>query len=253
MNELCVNIPELLKDSIDWLSLINDSVSYDEMLILLDEYQIKFEERYFMNKKYVVVDKAFYQSALDLVSLDPSVRITRIDIKFDFEDSFDDVVSNYYDLFEPYSTISKFGKLETIYFNSRQSNIFCRLYDKQAEAHLDSSLTRLEFEIKGDFAFEFSKRLSYLGFDDASNFIFDKINEFCERKHLTKLFYVTTRSYISFDFINNQEMKYKFRNFIRHNRNSYKNYMKFFDISPSDFDILMTGDLQDLEKFLSKY
>lgn len=253
MTNLKVCLPDVLVDSVDWLSIINDGISYNEMLILLDTNSVKFEERYFMSKKYVVVDKLCYEQALRLVFSYSSLRITRIDIKFDFTNKFEEIVSDNYSIFEPYSTISKHGKLETIYFNSRQTNLFCRLYDKQAESHLDTPLTRLEFEIKGDLALEFSKRLSFLGLVDASNFIFDKINEFCARKHLTNLFYVTTKSYLPMEFLNREDTKYKFRNFVRHNSNSYKKYMKFFDISPAEFDSVMSGDYQDLEEFLKKY
>lgn len=247
----CHPLTDFLKYSIDWISVTNDKICYDEMLILLDRNEIKFDERYFMNNKYVVIQKDCYERLLMLLTTTDNIRITRIDIKIDFCNKFEDVVINSIAVIEPYSSISKGGKLQTLYFNSRQSDMFCRLYDKQAESCLDFPLTRLEFEVKGDLAYEFSKRVSYVGLEDATNFIYDKINDFCKRKHLDHIFYVTTRSYLSFEVIEEQTIKEKFRRFVRHNRNSYENYMVHFDLTPNEFDDIMCGAI-DLEKFLNK-
>lgn len=251
--ELKVNLTEFFEDSIDWLSVINDGVSYDEMLLFLDRNEVGFDERYFMDKKFVVIHKNSYGKAIELVRINSFLRITRLDVKMDFSNKFEDIVVDNIDLFKPYSAVSKKGKLQTLYFNSRQSDMFCRLYDKQAESGLDFPLTRLEFEIKGDLSLEFSKRLTYLGLDDAVNFIYSKINEFCERKELSHLFYVATQVYLPFEVIENQTIKNKFRRFVRHNANSYKHYMKFFDLSLVEFNELMNGDNHDLENFLCKY
>lgn len=245
----CHQVDEFLKYSIDWISVINDNVSYDEMCLIFDKKGIKFEERYFMANKYLVIDKNCYSDLIQLMSKTSDFRITRIDIKSDFKEKFEDVVIDGIAVWEPYSSVSKKGKLQTLYFNSRQSDMFCRLYDKQAESNLEFPLTRLEFEIKGDLAYEFSKRLSYLGMADAVNFIYSKINEFCQRKGLNHLFYITTSSYLPFEFIERKTMKNKFRNFIRHNSKSYAKYMEYFDLSPNQLDDIMLGVI-DLEKFL---
>lgn len=246
----CHPLSDFFKYSIDWISLINDSVSYDEMCIFLDRNEVTFEERYFMSKKYVVVDKGSYEKVINLLTSDSSIRITRLDIKVDFAIPFDDLYFQHICDLEPYSSVSKGSRVQTLYFNSRQSDMFCRLYDKQAESGLDFPLSRLEFEIKGDLAFEFSKRLSYLGIEDAVNFIYDKINEFCQRKHLDNMFYVTTKAYLPFDVIEKQTIKNKFRRFVQHYSKSYKKYMEYFSMSPNDFDDVMTETV-DLETFLS--
>lgn len=245
----CHPVDEFLKYSIDWISVINDNISYDEMCLFFHQKNIKFDERYFMNNKYLVIGKESYSDLLHLMIDNNDFRITRIDVKCDFKNDFEGVVLDGIALWEPYSSVSKGGKLQTLYFNSRQSDMFCRLYDKQAESDLDFPLTRLEFEIKGDIAYEFSKRLCYIGLDDAVNFIYSKINEFCKRKSLNHLFHITTKAYLPFEVIERKTIKNKFRRFVHHNTNSYSRYMEYFNLSPHEFDEIMTGNV-DLEEFL---
>lgn len=249
--EIEVNKFDFFLRGIDWISLINDGISYQEMLFLLDSRGIKFNERYFMSKKYIVISKGVdnYRDIMLLLASEKRLRITRIDFKLDFKNDFEDVVVQRIANWEPHSSVSQKGHLQTLYFNSRQSDLFCRLYNKQVESDLPFPLTRLEYEIKGNLAFEFSKRLSYIGFADALDFLFDKINEFNTRKNLTDMFYITTKDYLSVNFIEDFSVKNKFRRFVRHNKNSYSYYIDYFNITPEDFDNLMTG-VTDLEKFL---
>lgn len=248
-NECEVNKFDFFLRGIDWISVINDGVSYDEMLMLLEHHGIFFEERYFMNKKYVFISKSLdnYRKLILLLSFVKDLRITRIDFKMDFKNDFDDIVGKF-DL-DSHSEVSKQGKVQTIYFNSRQSDLFCRLYNKQAESDLPFPLTRLEYEIKGNLAYIFSKRISYLGFDDSLSFLFDKINDFNVRKGLNNIFYITTGEYLPVDVVEDYSIKNKFRRFIKHNRNSYSYYLDYFNITPDEFDKLMIG-ATDLEKFL---
>lgn len=251
-NEHEVNKFDFFLHGIDWISVINDGVSYDEMLKLLECHGISFEERYYMNKKYVFISKSLdnYRNLVLLLSFVKDLRITRIDFKMDFKNNFSDVV-NRFD-FNSHSEVSKQGDVQTIYFNSRQSDLFCRLYNKQAESDLPFPLTRLEYEIKGNLAYIFSKRLSYLGFDDSLNFLFDKINDFNSRKGLSSIFYITTGDYLPVEVVDSYSVKNKFRRFVKHNRNSYLNYMEYFNITPDELDKLMTG-LIDLETFLEEH
>lgn len=251
-NECEVNKLDFFLRGIDWISVINDGVSYDEMLLLLESQGISFEERYFMNKKYVFISKSFdnYRKLIFLLSFCKDLRITRIDFKMDFKNDFDEVVGIFN--LDSHSEVSKQGKVQTIYFNSRQSDLFCRLYNKQVESDLPFPLTRLEYEIKGNLAYIFSKRISYLGFDDSLSFLFDKINEFNSRKGLNNIFYITTGEYLPVDVVEDYSIKNKFRRFVKHNRNSYSNYMEYFNITPDDLDKLMNGII-DLETFLEEH
>lgn len=239
---------------LDWISVINDGISYQEMLFLLDKHGISFTERYYMNSKYVVIGKNIenYRNLILLFGSIKDIRITRLDFKLDYKNDFEDVVVQRIANWEPHSSVSQKGKLQTLYFNSRQSDLFCRLYNKQAESDLPFPLTRLEYEIKGQLAYEFSKRLSYIGFEDALSFLFDKINEFNQRKHLTDLFYMTTKDYLPLDFIESFSVKNKFRRFVRHNKNSYSYYMDYFRIGPEELDDIMTG-VTDINEFLETH
>lgn len=251
-NEQEVNLFDFFLQGIDWISVINDGISYNDMLMLLEHHNISFEERYFMSKKYVFISKSLdnYRNLILLLRFVKDLRITRIDFKMDFKNDFNDVVGKF-DL-DSHSEVSKQGKVQTIYFNSRQSDLFCRLYNKQAESDLPFSLTRLEYEIKGNLAYIFSKRLSYLGFNDSLSFLFDKINDFNSRKGLTNIFYITTGEYLPIEIVEGYSVKNKFRRFIKHNRNSYSKYMDYFNITPDELDKLMTGII-DLESFLDEH
>lgn len=251
-NEYEVNRFDFFLHGIDWISVINDGISYQEMLVLLDSRDITFEERYYMNKKYVFISKSLenYRNLIFLLIFSKDIRITRIDFKLDFKNDFNEVVGKFN--LESHSEVSKKGELQTIYFNSRQSDLFCRLYNKQAESALPFPLTRLEYEIKGNLAYIFSKRISYLGISDSLSFLFDKINSFNSRKGLTNLFYITSGDYLPVEVVESYSVKNKFRRFIKHNRNSYSNYMEYFNITPDELDKLMNGII-DLEKFLEEH
>ena len=67
----------------DWISVTNESISYDEMLIMLDENGIKFSIKHSYEHQYVVIDKSCYSKLFALLVGNPSIRITRIDFKFD--------------------------------------------------------------------------------------------------------------------------------------------------------------------------
>lgn len=249
MKDLEVNQFDFFIHGLDWISVINDGMSYNDMLVLLDSNGIGFHERYYMDKKYVVIEKTTdnYRNFLLLFCAFKDIRITRFDFKLDYKNEFKQVIERFQ--FDSHSEVSKNGEVETIYFNSRQSDMFCRLYNKQIESNLPFPLTRLEYEIKGNLAYEFSKRLLYIGFSDALNFIFDKINAFNERKGLTEMFYMTTHDFIPVEFIEQYSVKNKFRRFVKHNKNSYAYYIDYFNMNPDEFDKVMTGVI-DLEKFL---
>lgn len=168
--EFEVNNFDFFVKGIDWISVINDGISYQEMLFLFERNGIAFDERYYMNKKYVVISKGLdnYRNLILLLCSIKDIRITRFDFKLDYRNEFKELIEKFN--LESHSEVSKKGEVQTIYFNSRQSDLFCRLYNKQVESDLPFPLTRLEYEVKGNLAFEFSKRLSYIGFDDAFSF-----------------------------------------------------------------------------------
>lgn len=251
MVEKEVNTFDFFLNGVDWLSVINDGISYDEMLSSLEAYDIEYSEKYFMNKKYAKIEKGSLCRFLMTFHLLKGIRITRLDFKLDFNNSFTDVFNKYSCDFNSHSEVSKKLKFETIYFNSRQSDLFCRLYDKTAESNLDFPLTRLEYEIKGNLAFEFSARFFHFGFRDAINWFFEKINEFNSRKGLSNLFYISTTDTVDFKLVDNATTKEKFRRFVKHNKNSYKKYSEYFNLSAVEMDGLLSGQT-DLEDFLNK-
>ena len=175
---------EFLINVTDWLSVTNDGISYDEMLIMLDENGIKFSIKHSYEHQYVVVDKDYYTSLFALLVGNPSIRITRIDLKFDIFEDFEKICDKYIDVWTPRSVVGKKDRFETIYFNSRQSDIFCRFYDKTLESNLHFPCSRLEFEIKGVIARQFSMRYSFISADDAVAYIMEYIQTFMFRKNL---------------------------------------------------------------------
>lgn len=224
---------------IDWISIINENVSYDEMLFELELHGILFSERHMFNNKYVVIDKNSYSRCIDLLDGSSSYRITRLDLKFDYDMKFEDIVSLYGTDWDFTSCVGDRDSIKTIYFGSRNSDLFCRFYNKTAESNLDFDLSRLEYEIKGQVARLFSARLSYIGFDDAYNYIMQILTEFSSKHNLISFFNVFDfSSPVDFSIIDNKISKEKFIYFVRHNASSFLTWLDKFDITPEEFKSL---------------
>lgn len=241
---------EFLINVTDWLSVTNDSISYDEMLIMLDENGIKFSIKHSYEHQYVVIDKNYYTNLFALLVGNPCIRITRIDLKFDIFDDFEKICNKYIDVWNPRSVVGKKNSFETIYFNSRQSDIFCRFYNKTLESKLRFPCSRLEFEIKGVIARQFSMRYSFISADDAVAYIMEYIQHFMYRKNLDCLVRLGNYgTYVPFDIVEHNTKVEKFRRFIRQYGTSLLNYLECFDLTAKEFFDYIEGTL-DIEELL---
>lgn len=243
---------EFLINVTDWLSVTNESISYDEMLIMLDENGIKFSIKHSYEHQYVVIDKSCYTNLFALLVGNPCIRITRIDIKFDIFKDFTELCDKYIDVWSPHSVVGKKDRFETIYFNSRQSDIFCRFYDKTLEAGLHFPCSRLEFEIKGAIARQFSMRYSFISSDDSVAYLMEYIQNFMFRKNIDCLVRLGSfGTYTSFDIVEHNTKVEKFRRFIKQYGTSLLNYLDSFDLTPKEFFDYLEGKL-DVERLLKE-
>lgn len=178
-------------------------------------------------------------------------RITRIDVKFDFEISIENLLNS--DSYTNYSNIIM-GKegIETIYYGNRGSNLFCRIYDKGKELKIDDVLTRLEYEIKSDLAEEFNEQVRFFGYDEAISYIYKKIVIFNEKNEIHILDNYETVETLKINILKDKSDRVKFKNFCVHNSNSIINYMKKYNLS---FNMFMTliNDVSNFDKNLDKF
>lgn len=220
----------------DWVSVTNEGLPYDEMLIMLDENNIKFTVKHSYEHQYVVIDKSSYANLFSLLISNPSIRITRVDFKFDIFEDFEKIYSKYIDNWNPHSVVGKKDRYETIYFNSRQSDIFCRFYDKALESNLKFPCSRLEFEIKGAVARQFSMRYSFVSPDDAVAYLMEYIQVFMFRKNLDSLVRLGSfGSYVPFNVVEHNTKVEKFRRFIKQYSRSLLDYLDSFDLTADEF------------------
>ena len=227
---------EFLINVTDWLSVTNEGISYEEMLIMLDENGIKFSLKHSYQHQYVVIDKECYTNLFALLVGNPNIRITRIDLKFDMFEDFKSIYTKYIESWTPHSIVGKKGRFETIYFNSRQSDIFCRFYDKTLESNLRFPCSRLEFEIKGVIAKQFSLRYSFISSNDAVAYLMEYIQHFVYRKNLDCILRLRNYgTYLPFDVVEHNTKVEKFRRFIKQYKSSLLNYLDSFDITPNEF------------------
>lgn len=238
----------------DWISVTNEGISYEEMLIMLDENGVKFSIKHSYEHQYVVIDKKSYTNLFALLVGNPSIRITRIDFKFDIFKDYGELSSKYIEYWTPHSVVGKKDKFETIYFNSRQSDIFCRFYDKTLESNLSFPCSRLEFEIKGVVARQFSMRYSFISSDDALAYLMEYIQHFMYRKNIDCLVKLGNYgTYVPFDIVEHNTKVEKFRRFIRQYSNTILNYLDSFDLTPKEFFDYIEGnsDIDELTKVRS--
>lgn len=234
----------------DWLSVTNESIPYEDMLIMLDENGIKFTIKHSYEHQYVVIDKDSYTNLFALLVGNPSIRITRIDFKFDIFEDFKELYSKFIDVWTPHSIVGKKDRFETIYFNSRQSDIFCRFYDKTLESKLRFPCSRLEFEVKGVIARQFSLRYSFISCDDAVAYLMEYIQHFMYRKNLDCLVRLGNYgTYVPFDIVEHNTKVEKFRRFIKQYSKSLLDYIDSFDLSPDEFFGYLEGT-SDIEELL---
>lgn len=236
----------------DWISVTNEGISYEEMLIMLDENGIKFSIKHSYEHQYVVIDKECYTNLFALLVGNPYVRITRIDFKFDILKDFKELYVKYIDTWVPRSIVGQKDRFETIYFNSRQSDIFCRFYDKALESNLKFPCSRLEFEIKGIVAKQFSMRFSFISSDDAVAYLLEYIQHFMFRKNLDSLVRLGNfGSYVPFDIVEHNTKVEKFRRFVKQYSKSLLDYIDSFDLTPNEFFSYLEGT-SNIDELLSE-
>ena len=108
-----------------------------------------------------------------LLILANDFTITRLDIALD---SHTDLIKKIVKKYDKYEYVSKFKstkKIEnkkgnisdgiTLYFGSRTSGIMLRIYDKQAQMKTEFPWTRIEFEIKKEYAKDIAKLIDEKG------------------------------------------------------------------------------------------
>lgn len=241
---------DFLLNTCDWISCTNEGVSFEEFLILLDSNGIKFSIRRSFEHQFVVIDKSSYVEFFALLPSTPSVRITRIDLRFDTFQDFKAMYEPYLEDWRPSSCVGKLGRYETIYFGSRSSDLYCRFYDKQKESNLNFPCSRLEFEVKGFLCKQFSLRISYISLDDALSFLLDNIRDFMYKQKLDGLVNIPTYGkYIPFDIVNHASMVDKFRRFVKQYSSSILSYLDSFDLNGNEF-VELLEDKSKLNEFL---
>lgn len=239
------NMLDFFLEHCDWLSVTNEDIPYEDMLVELDKNGVKFTEKRSFENQYVVIQRP-YNNFVNYIVGTSSVRITRFDLAFDISKDFMEIVNKFINEWSPHSCVGKKDRFETLYFNSRQSDMFCRLYDKQLESQLEFPLTRLEYEIKGYIAKCFSYHLSYIGIDDAMAYILNYIYDFNYHKNLMGLIKfdnIGSVEPVKLDIIEKCQYNTRFRRFIRQYKQSLIDYCEHYGLTGNNLLDICTDEL----------
>lgn len=239
---------------IDWVAGV-PKINLEDFEFICDSLALKYRVNKIYNHKVVTFE--IHEMKTEQIPLifelvkNGLFRITRIDVKFDFEISIDKLLDS--DKYTNYSNIIM-GKdgIETIYYGNRGSNLFCRIYDKGKELKIDDILTRLEYEIKSDLAEEFSEQVFFFGYDEAISYIYKKIVIFNERNEIHILDNYETAETIKINILKNKSDRIKFKNFCVHNCNSINKYIDKYKLSWNMFFTLL-NDIPNFDKNLDIY
>ena len=178
-----------------------------------------------------------------LVNDDKSIRITRIDIKFDYFMPYKYMCKRFLDEFKLSNVIlNKDKDVSTVYFGSRQSDIYCRFYNKREESNLEFDVSRLEFEIKGYVCKQFSLRFSNISEYDAMDYLLNMIFEFCEHRNIVFLRLPYFDDYVSAELVDKASLVAKFKRFCVQYKNSIETYIEHFGLTPNEFVDVVTID-----------
>lgn len=223
-------------NSVDWLSVSPYRLGIDAFCKYLDDNDICFTKRVMFDNKYVVInrDNGSFVKFLSLFDSDDFLRnhchISRFDVKFDFVWKYSELLDQFIDDFKFSNTISDSDKdIGTVYFNSRGSDTFCRLYDKQKELNIDSPLSRLEYEIKGLTAMSFSLTWTHLGFERAFDYLMGNLTQYNVKHGIDSLMpeikYCPSKPVsLSTDV----ELKNQLSFFINHSKNTFRKFVNIF-------------------------
>lgn len=238
---------------IDWLTLVEQDMSLEEIsdFITYKTGLVGTLRKIHNVSSYVVPHNYYaYTIALQLVS-DSKARVSRIDIKFDFEEDFELFFERLKNTEPSKILYEKFCVPSTVYYGHRQSDIYVRVYDKTLESQLDFALTRLEFEVKGSIAFEFSKRMKYLGNCDAFMYLYSKLEEYRVRHFdcLQMPSDLDIYDYFPFDTVDDNDYIARFYRFYKQYRNTVLGYCHNLKIDNDTFFEIMNTDFSDFKDF----
>ncbi len=242
--------------SIDWLTLVEQDMSIEEISdFITSETNLVGNLRKIHNIPSYVVPHSYYSysCALQLV-LDGKARISRIDIKFDFGERFD-LFFDRLGKTEPSKILyESFYVPSTVYYGKRESDIYVRMYDKQLESNLASPLSRVEFEVKGSVAFEFSKRIRFLGYCDAFMYLYSKLEEYRVR-HFDSLQLsddLNIYDYLPFATPDDNDYVARFYRFYKQYSKSLLLYCHNLKIDNDTFFEIMNTEFSDFKDFSKK-
>lgn len=239
---------------IDWIAGV-PKCNLEDFEFICDSLSLKYRVNKIYNHKVITFE--IHEMKIEKIPVifelvkNGLFRITRIDVKFDFEISIDNLLNS--DKYTNYSNIIM-GKegIETIYYGNRGSSLFCRIYDKGKELKIDDILTRLEYEIKSDLAEEFSEQVFFFGFDDAISYIYKKIVIFNEKHEIHILDNYETVETLKINILKDKSDRVKFKNFCVHNSNSINKYIDKYKLSWNMFFTLL-NDIPNFDKNLDIY
>lgn len=242
--------------SIDWLTLVEQDMSIEEISdFITSETNLVGNLRKIHNISSYVVPHSFYaySCALQLV-LDGKARISRIDIKFDFDERFDLFFARLADTEPSKILYERFDVPSTVYYGKRESDIYVRMYDKQLESNLLFPLSRVEFEVKGSVAFEFSKRIRFLGYVDAFMFLYSRLEEYRVRHFDTLQLSneLDIYNYLPFSTLDNNDYVARFYRFYKQYRKVLLLYCHNLKIDNDTFFEIMNTDFSDFKDFSKK-
>ena len=242
--------------SIDWLTLVEQDMSIEEIMdTITSKTNLIGNLRKIYNISSYVVPHSFYaySCALQLV-LEGKARISRIDIKFDFDERFDAFFARLGKTEPSKILYESFDVPSTVYYGKRESDIYVRMYDKQLESNLVSPLSRVEFEVKGSVAFEFSKRVRFLGYFDAFMFLYSRLEEYRIR-HFYSLQLsddLDIYNYLPFFTLDNNDYVARFYRFYKQYRKALLLYCHNLKIDNDTFFEIMNTEFSDFKEFSRK-
>jgi len=239
---------------LDWIAGV-PLCNINDFEFVCDTFKLKYRKSKIFNHKVVTFE--LKEMSVDKIPVifelvkNNLLRITRIDIKFDYEIDINKAIES--DLYTQYSNIIiGLEGIETIYYGNRGSNLFCRIYNKAKELKLDEKLTRVEYEIKGDLAEEFNEQIRFFDFDNAISLMYKYILEFNQQKGINMLDNYETIETLKINILNEKSEREKFKNFCIHNGRSINKYISKYDLSWNMFFNLI-NDIPNFDKNLDIY
>ena len=183
---------------IDWVAGV-PKINLEDFEFICDSLKLKYRVNKIYNHKVITFE--IHEMKTEQIPLifelvkNGLFRITRIDIKFDFQISIDKLLDS--DKYTNYSNIIM-GKegIETIYYGNRGSSLFCRIYDKGKEL-------------------KFSEQVFFFGYDEAISYIYKKIVIFNEKQDIHILDNYETVETLKINILKDKSDRVKFKNFFQ--------------------------------------